>query len=198
MPFQRPSRKPDASSPTPGHGSDEPDRRRRPWVLPLAALILGLVLGGGGVGLLMQGRQAPPATSAPSPTATSTPSADVTPVNVPRACLRIADEAKVLQAQLDEAVKAARDLNASQLSDLVRQIDEQQNALQTHAQVCRQGVETPVPITPGTGTPGTSAPDESATSASPSDPPTPASTGAQKRAATARPAPAATAAQAGP
>lgn len=197
MPFSRPFSKREE----PVALSAEPERRR-PWLWPLVALVVGMLIGGLGVGFFMQGRQAPVATPAPSPTAAATPTADVTPVNVPRACLRIADEAKVLQGQLDAAVAAARDLKASELSDLVRQIDEQQNVLQTHAQVCRQGVETPVPVTP-TATPSdTAAPDDAATGAPAS--PTPRSTSGtqddQKRAAgaTARPAPAANGAKATP
>lgn len=142
MPVSRPA------STSGGMREDSERRSRRGWLLPLVALIIGIVLGGGGVGLVMNARQAPAPAPAPT-TAAPSPSGDVTPVNVPRACLRIADEAKVLQGLLDQAVTAARDLNASELSDLVRQIDEQQNALQTHAQVCRQGVQTPVPVSPG-------------------------------------------------
>lgn len=187
MPRSWPFRKREA---TPVVLPPEPERRRRPWLWPVVTLLLGLVIGGAGVGFFMHGRQAPVAAPAPSPTAAPTPTADVTAVNVPRACLRIADEAKVLQAQLDAAIEAARDLNASELSDLVRQIDEQQNALQTHAQVCRQGVETPVPVTPtGDSTGTTTAPDMPA---SPTAQPSATSPDDKERAAsaTARPAPA--------
>lgn len=149
----RPGRRHDSTSPLPLEPTshfvdDEPDRRRG-CLLPLGALLLGLVAGGGGVGLVMSNRESPPppvVTVAPTPTS----SGDLTSVNVPRACLDIADEARILQRLLDSSVQAARDLDAAELSRLVRQIDEQQTALQAHAQVCRRGMETPVPGVTGT------------------------------------------------
>lgn len=125
--------------------------RRRGCLLPIGALVLGLLVGGGSVGFVMNSRQA-----APPPvvmTATPTPPQDLTSVNVPRACLDIAEEARILQDLLDSSVQAARDLDAAELSKLVRQIDEQQSALQAHAKRCRQGMETPVPGVPNTGSP---------------------------------------------
>lgn len=123
-----------------------PRRGRTRWIVPLVTFVVGVVLGAGGIGLVLRGGDEPPPTAAPATASASPTTGESAQVAVPRACLRIADEAKVLQDRIDQAVAAARDLDAAELSDLVRQIDEQQTAIRASSDVCRQGVATATPV----------------------------------------------------
>ena len=58
---------------------------------------------------------------------------------MPAECLQVADDNCRLTDLANQAVQAARDLNAGLLSDLVRQIGEAQQTLTQHADTCRAG-----------------------------------------------------------
>ncbi len=202
--FGRGSRDDSAGDPAAPAATPGPRRSRARWIVPLVTFVLGLVLGAGGIGLALRGGPEPAPAAAP-PTASPSPATgESAQVAVPRACLRIADEAKVLQDRIDQAVAAARDLDAAELSDLVRQIDEQQTAIRASSDVCRQGVATATPVpsqaatvtvtgtaTPGPGestgdstgeSTGKDAPKDSAASPRPtSRPRAPSTTGAAQR-----------------
>lgn len=127
---------------------DEPRSGRARWIVPLVTFLLGALLGGVGIGLVMRGGDEPaPVTAAPT---TATPTSPADQVAVPRACLKIADEAEVLQGQLDQAMEAARDLDAARLAEMVRGIDEQQASLRKNTETCRRGAATATAVTPGT------------------------------------------------
>ncbi len=121
------------------HEPDDGSRRR--WVAPVVTFVVGALLGGAAVGLVMRGQDAPAPVAAPTTSAPST-EPESAQVAVPRSCLAIADQAQELQQSIDTAVAAARDLDAARLSDLVRQIDEQQVGLRADTETCRRGVAT--------------------------------------------------------
>jgi hypothetical protein len=101
------------------------------------------VLGGLFVGALRGGSTDPTADVAPSASTAPTPSASGTAlpatatVVVPAECLQVAQDSQALVDLTSKAASAARDLDASKLSDVVRQIDEAQKTLRNHADACR-------------------------------------------------------------
>lgn len=147
-----------------GRGSSYGSGGRSRWIVPLVTFVLGALLGGLGIGLLMRGGDEPAPVIAPPTTASPTTVSDR--VAVPRACLQIAGQAQVLQGQVDQALQAARDLDAAGLAEMVRGIDEQQNALRRSTDICRQGAATATPVTdPATVTSTVTVPPEPASTA---------------------------------
>jgi hypothetical protein len=101
------------------------------------------VLGGVFVGALRGDSTGPPADVASTPSTAPTPGASGTAlpatatVVVPAECLQVAQDSQALVDLTSQAASAARDLDAGRLSDVVRQIDEAQTTLRTHAEACR-------------------------------------------------------------
>ena len=117
---------------------------RQRWFIPVITFVVGLLLGGLVIGALRSGDSgtASPVTSA-SPTASATGTGGTAApttatVVVPAECLQVSDDAAALNDLAKRAVTAARDLNASELSGVVREIDTAQKALRQHADACRK------------------------------------------------------------
>lgn len=123
--------------------------RANAWVWPLVALVVGVGIGalvmglarsGGGSGATASVIPTPATTVTSSPTSAATVTGTATAIatgTVPAECLEVADDSEKLVDLANQAVLAARDLNASRLSDLVRQIGESQQTLTSHADTCR-------------------------------------------------------------
>ena len=131
---------------------------------PVLMLLVGLAVG---IGLtwLVTTLSTRGDSAAPAPTSTVTVTAPTQVVSVPASCLRIADEADVLQQQITTAVDAARSLDASRLSEVVRQLDARQQQVGKTADECRAGLPTSVTTAP---TPTNTAPPASSVPATPS------------------------------
>lgn len=121
------------------------------WLVPAATFLVGLLLGGVVVGVSGSGDDTGAGPKAPSsPTASPTTSGDASPrpaatVTVPGACLEVADSTQQLLSLVQDAVAAARDLDASRLSSIVRQLQEAQSGLQQQAEACRSAAPTVAP-----------------------------------------------------
>ena len=114
------------------------------WLIPAVTFVIGLLLGGVVVGALRSGSAevagdaSPSATATgPQPTSTGTGLPATATVVVPAECLDVARDSQTLVELTEQAASAARDLDAGRLSDVVRQIDEAQTTLRTHAEACR-------------------------------------------------------------
>jgi hypothetical protein len=114
---------------------------RAPWLIPALTFLVGLLLGGVVIGLLRSGTAT---TASPEPAATSTPSGPAAPtsspagpITIPAECVQIATDSQQLLTLLDEAVGAARDLDAGKLSGIVAQLQDQQERVSTQAAACR-------------------------------------------------------------
>lgn len=116
---------------------------RARWFVPAITFVVGLLLGGLLIGALRSGDSgtAPPDASASSTASTtgagSTAAPTTATVVVPAECLKVSTDAAALNDLAKRAVTAARDLNASELSSVVREIDTAQTALRQHADACR-------------------------------------------------------------
>ncbi|MEO7447315.1 MAG: hypothetical protein ABI336_03490 [Humibacillus sp.] len=114
------------------------------WVIPALTFLVGLVLGGVVIGAL---RPVTPGAAADlSPSASATPTGQgstgarlpaTATVVVPAECLEVAGDSQNLVELTQQAAAAARDLDASRLSEIVRQIDTAQSTLRGHADACR-------------------------------------------------------------
>lgn len=118
-------------------------------LVPALALVVGLVLGGTVVALTRtdsgngaggaagagtgQTTDATAGTGTPGQTTSATPLV----VNVPAECVQLGDEARQVLDLLDKAVIAARDLNATELSALVPQMQEAEQTLRAQSEACR-------------------------------------------------------------
>ena len=159
------------ASPRAGHGAQGPrreggaERGRVLWLLPVVTFALGVLLGGVGAGVGVEGdiedavgpaQGEPGATTTPAPVPRPTPApspspspsprpsptvgapADVT-IAVPGACLEVAGRADQLAELVRDAAEAAGRLDAAQLSDIVRQLEESQVGLDALSGECRAG-----------------------------------------------------------
>lgn len=121
---------------------------RAPWLVPAAATA-GLLVGalGGWIAATnsdVSTDEATPApavveSAAPTPAPTELPSG----VTVPRSCLLIADEAQGLDGILTDGADAARDLDATRLSPLVREFAAKRQRIAELTQECRTGQDAP-------------------------------------------------------
>lgn len=122
----------------------EPLGRQR-WFIPVITFVVGLLLGGLVIGALRSGDSgstAPDAATTPTGSASvpgsgSTASPTTATVVVPAECLKVSDDATAVNDLVRRAVTAARDLDASALSAVVREIDTAQTALRQHAEACK-------------------------------------------------------------
>lgn len=128
---------------------------RQAWWIPAATFVVGLVLGGGVIAATQSGGDAqaggdtsssPSASDSPSsPTDSPSPSGPADAVlTVPGECLQIAEDSQEVLDLVNDAVAAARDLDASALSDVVREIQAGQESLNEQTTLCRDSVEAPV------------------------------------------------------
>jgi len=113
-------------------------------VIPLVTFLVGLVLGGGVIALAGVGSDddeepagADQSATTPSASPTSTTTGP-TSVTIPGDCIQIAADAQALLDLADQAVTAARDLDADALSDIVAELRTQQETLSTQANICQQ------------------------------------------------------------
>jgi hypothetical protein len=131
------------------------DRRSERYflIVPALAFVIGVLLGGvvvAATGLGVSSNDgttaAGGASSSPSPTetgasATTSTSSDVV-VTVPGECLQLSDESQQLLDLIDQAVQAARDLDATKLSGIVSQLQQAQQQLRTQTDACRAAATT--------------------------------------------------------
>jgi hypothetical protein len=129
--------------------------RRITWLLPALAFVVGLVLGGVVVGAIASGSDGAEeaggstatAGGAPRPTAPASPgsSGDTTAtIRVPAECAALAGDARNAAALLQQAAKAARDLDANALADVARRMQDERDRLTAQADAC-QGASPSVP-----------------------------------------------------
>lgn len=120
---------------------------RSTWLIPALTFLVGLVLGAVVIGVTRSGDGGSTASSADSgssATASATPSAtaptrDGATIVVPGQCLELADGTQSALDLVTKAAQAARDLSASKLNTVVRQLQDQQSELQTLVTACRSG-----------------------------------------------------------
>lgn len=132
------------------------------WLIPAVTFLVGL-----GIGMWILGavRSSSGSISSETPTVTTTVTSTptgfagtagtggtaVATARVPAECLQVDDDARRLANLSNQALAAARDLDASRLSDIVRQIGEAQSTLSAHADTCRAArttVTTAPPLSP--------------------------------------------------
>jgi len=124
----------------------DPPRRSVGLLLPALALVVGLVVGGLFVGLTDMGdsgdqasqvaKAAGSANSTASPSSNSSSSSEMV-LTVPQACLDLTDDSQDLLDLVEQAVTAARDLDASGLSAVVSKLQDAQERLRTQTEACR-------------------------------------------------------------
>ncbi len=124
----------------------DPPRGGVGLLLPAIALVVGLVVGGLFVGLTdlggsgeqtSQGSSTGSTSSTSSAGSSSSSSGSDVVITVPAACLNLTDESQALLDLVDQAVTAARDLNASDLSAVVSKLQDAQSRLRTQTDACR-------------------------------------------------------------
>lgn len=127
---------------------DQPvtSRGSRLWLIPAVTFLVGVLLGAVVVGVSRSGDGGDVAqgstpsgtqTTAAPTVSTTTASRPAATVTVPGSCLQVADNTQQLLDLVQKAAGAARDLDASQLSSIVRQLQEAQAGLQAQANACQ-------------------------------------------------------------
>lgn len=131
------------------HVGDAHDGRRivslpggRYWILPTLTFLVGAILSGLAFGLADSGNNnkatAPPTQTQTQPGPSTAPSGrPAGTYTVPGPCLDVADRTQELLSLVSQAATAAKDLDASKLSDIVRQIQDSQDNLQARASACQ-------------------------------------------------------------
>lgn len=132
--------------------AESTQKKSTSWWIPAATFVVGLVLGGGVIAATSSGDDAAttsaaspsPSTSASSPGVSASPStpADAT-LTVPGECLQVAEDSQKVLDLVNDAVAAVRDLDASALSDVVREIQSSQDTLTKQTEACKDSVEAP-------------------------------------------------------
>lgn len=124
-----------------------PGRRRGGAAMVVFALIVGALIGAGVVAATQSnddparvdvGSTSSPATAASgeTPSVGPTPSPTTAAV-IPAICMNLADDAQVIVDLSTQAAVAARDLKASALSSIVRELDSAQQQLRKDTAACR-------------------------------------------------------------
>ncbi len=120
----------------------EPEGRSglAPWIVPVVAFLVGLLLGGVLIGVTRGNNDNSSTAAPPTPTASPTPTGSSTNVTltVPAACLKAGDLAQQGLTLADQAVTAVRDLNAKQAQDIVAQMRALRPQVQAATNACRQ------------------------------------------------------------
>lgn len=121
---------------------EEPGSGWRRWsvLLPALSFVAGLVLGGAVVGAATRDSGSGGAVAAsPSPSSgAASPSPSGTSVIVPGTCVQAADEADRAYALLERGIKAARDVDAGALADIVAEVQQKRPGVQSLVRQCRQ------------------------------------------------------------
>lgn len=113
------------------------------WIIPAATFLVGLLLGGLVVAASTAGEDddvAGPVPSATEPTGEPTTSPGSRPdatVTVPGSCLDVAEGTEDLLGLVQEAATAAQELDASELSSIVRQLQDSQASLEEQSSACQ-------------------------------------------------------------
>jgi hypothetical protein len=132
-----------------GPGTGQAGRRRAVTagvLVPAITFLVGLLLGtalmwaGSDRGDEVAGSDPTPAPSQSAPTTSATGRPDAT-VTVPGSCLDLADSAEEAAELVEDAATAAQDLDASELSSIVRQMQESRTEIESRAGDCRSGVD---------------------------------------------------------
>ena len=159
-----PTRPEGATTPSTGAGVNvqQAPRSRAAYLVPAIALIAGLAIGGGFVALTgigtsgtsadssgssgssgqatSQGGTTPAGPTAGGP-ALSSLAARTSPtdieITVPAECVQLTNDSQALLDLVNQAVVAARDLDATRLSGLVSQLQQAQERLQRQTDACR-------------------------------------------------------------
>jgi hypothetical protein len=143
------------ASPTPREPATTPapgGRRPPPplyWLLPVLALVIGLVLGGLLVGVARDGDDSAgddvtSADSSPTATPSPTPTGDLTVrAVVPAECVEAADQASAALESVDRGLTALRELDTSQLRDVLSELERAQPEIRELAQQCREEAQLP-------------------------------------------------------
>lgn len=111
------------------------------WLVPLVALVVGLLAGAGIYALASDDdtTTAEPtqaaSTPAPTQTVTETPEPDVS-VTIPGECVEVVDSAEQLLDLVDDAAQAVQDLSPSDLNDVLREMEDAQTELEAQIQAC--------------------------------------------------------------
>ena len=114
-------------------------------LVPALTFLLGLALGAAVIGVAFgQDRAAPAGAPAPPSAAVPQPTPSGLVARVPDACLRTADKADVAYQILDDAVAAARELDARRLQELVDRVQKERAGTETLARACRAQAGTAV------------------------------------------------------
>jgi hypothetical protein len=138
---------------------DQARAGRSAYLLPAIALVAGLLIGGvfvaltgigaGGSsgtsgqavsnGAAATGSESPGSGTAGSTSATAEASASPTDITitVPAECVQLTNDSQRLLDLVDQAVTAARDLDATRLSEIVSQLKQAQEQLQQQTDACR-------------------------------------------------------------
>ncbi len=133
-------------------GDATPERPRWMWAVPVLAFLVGLMLGGGIIALVRPADSAPAAgppaaqdQSTQPATPGITPAPTATSFTVPAECVQVASDSQRILDLVEQAVAAARDLDASRLSDLVAELRTAQETVRAQANDCQQAVASPTP-----------------------------------------------------
>lgn len=128
-------------------------------MIPALTFLVGVILGGVIIWVSTSSSRSNSGISTAIPTVaeTVTPSHSASSpgtaatLSVPAQCLQVADDSKAVVDLVNQSVNAVRDLDASKLSDLVRQIQAAQKTLQADATSCQQATASlPPALTPTT------------------------------------------------
>lgn len=119
------------------------------WLPLAAALVVGLILGALGWAVA---RPSGTSEASPSPaatvTVTSTPAAgsngDASTISIPASCKEIATDAQKVRDLLTQAVDAAKALDATKMSSVLRQMDAQQQKIADTTKTCTDALPTGV------------------------------------------------------
>lgn len=111
--------------------------RRWAALLPAVAFVAGLLLGGAVVGAATRDTGSGGAV-APSPSPSATAAGRPAGPPPPGACVQAADRADSAYATLERASKAATNLDAAALADVLGQVQQQRPEVQALVQQCRE------------------------------------------------------------
>lgn len=111
-----------------------------PWIVPVVAFLVGLVLGGVLIGVTRGSHDNASATVTPTPTASPSPTASSASITltVPADCLKAGDLARQGLTLADQAVTAVRDLDAKKAQDIVGRLRVLREQVQIATDACQR------------------------------------------------------------